>query len=45
MNCYDCNLWEQGRDDGTCIHYINNDCPCGYHEEHEEDEENIKERF
>lgn len=32
-DCCDCDLWEQGRYDGTCIHYINNDCPCGYHEE------------
>lgn len=32
MDCVDCELWEQGRHDGTCIHYINNDCPCGYHE-------------
>ena len=31
-DCCDCELWQQGRDDGTCIHYINNDCPCGYHE-------------
>ena len=32
-DCYDCKLWKQGRYDGTCIRYINNDCPCGYHDE------------
>lgn len=31
--CYNCRLWEQGREDGTCIHYLNNDCPYGYHDE------------
>ena len=35
MDCVDCELWEQGRHDGTCIHYINNDCPYGYHDEEE----------
>jgi hypothetical protein len=30
MNCYDCELWEQGMEDGTCIHYLNNTCPYGY---------------
>lgn len=33
IDCYDCELWEQGKEDGTCIHYINNDCPYGYYEE------------
>ena len=32
-DCCDCELWEQGREDGTCVHYINNTCPCGYHDE------------
>lgn len=39
MDCVDCELWEKGRYDGTCIHYINNDCPYGYHDE----DDNIKE--
>lgn len=32
VDCVDCSLWKKGREDGTCIHYINNDCPCGYHD-------------
>ena len=35
MICYDCKDWEQGREDGTCIHYINNSCPYGYHDDEE----------
>ena len=38
-DCCDCELWEQGKEDGTCIHYINNTCPCGYHDK----DDNIKE--
>jgi len=38
-DCYDCELWEQGKEDGSCIHYINNTCPCGYHDK----DDNIKE--
>lgn len=32
IDCYDCKLFVQGKEDGTCIHYINNDCPYGYHD-------------
>lgn len=34
MDCYDCELWELGEEDGTCIHYVNKDCPYGYCDEH-----------
>ena len=33
IECFDCELWEQGKDDGTCMHYLNKDCPYGYHDE------------
>lgn len=33
LDCCDCELWEQGKEDGTCVHYISNTCPCGYHDE------------
>ena len=36
MDCYDCNDWKKGSEDGTCIHYINNTCPYGYHDEEKE---------
>ena len=32
LDCCDCELWRQGSEDGTCIHYINNTCPCGYYD-------------
>lgn len=32
LDCYDCKDWKKGSADGTCIHYINNDCPYGYHD-------------
>lgn len=32
MDCYDCEIWERGRRDGACMHYMNNDCPYGYHD-------------
>ena len=41
MDCYDCELWEKGKEDGTCIHYINNDCPYGNHEDESANEEII----
>lgn len=34
MDCYYCELWEQGAEDGTCIHYVNKDCPYGYCDEY-----------
>lgn len=33
-DCCDCVLWKQGKEDGTCIHYVNKDCPCGYCDEY-----------
>lgn len=38
MDCYSCELWEQG-EDGVCIHYINRDCPYSYNDEKEEHSE------
>ena len=32
-DCYDCKLWKKGTEDGTCLHYVNKDCPCGYCDE------------
>lgn len=37
MNCCDCELWEKGKEDGTCVHYVNNSCPYGYHDEENEE--------
>lgn len=34
MDCYDCEFWELGKEDGTCIHYVNKDCPYGYYDEY-----------
>jgi hypothetical protein len=34
MDCYYCELWEQSAEDGTCIHYVNKDCPYGYCDEY-----------
>ena len=33
-DCCDCVLWKKGTEDGTCIHYVNKDCPCGYCDEY-----------
>ena len=41
VDCYDCKLWEQGKKDGTCIHYINKDCPYGYCDEYHGIKEDI----
>lgn len=37
MDCYNCELWENGRYDGTCIHYVNKDCPYGYYDKEDEE--------
>lgn len=37
MNCYDCKDWEEGKEDGTCIHYLNNSCPYGYSHKKDKD--------
>lgn len=30
MECVNCEKYKQGRQDGTCVHYIKNTCPYGY---------------
>ena len=35
IDCVDCGLWEPGKEDGTCLHYINEDCPFGYCDEYQ----------
>ena len=37
MECCNCDLWKQGMYDWTCVHYINNTCPHGYHGENEKE--------
>lgn len=36
MDCYNCKDWKQGREDGTCINYIKNNCPYGYYDKNKE---------
>lgn len=30
-DCYDCKLYMAGCEDGTCLRYVRNTCPYGYH--------------
>lgn len=39
ITCYSCDYWIKGRPDGTCIHYIENDCRYGFCDENTQRQE------